>query len=664
MRRTTIKVPVCHPGKTGCLLTTARSVTLLSVVAVMLACAFQLAITTPDAGAVTEYDQIAGVSNVTAAQLDAELDSVNPNHIHPDIAQLYVEWGYRFGIRADLAFAQMLLETNYLQYCHSCDPANYIPGDVHPSQNNFAGMGATGGGNPGNSFATAELGVIAQYAHLAWYAYPDHLNEYCNTTYDPRHFGTGHVFTAPNLHDLGGRWAVPGTTYGRDIARLANQIWRWPPAGYALGSFNEVAGVPETELATSYTFPWYDSLAAHGMGGNWILVGNQGSGVARVQIWIGDVLVHDPAHPGTPYFDIPEGGRITPSFANTMGGPVRVVSTTGQPLIASQRVLYRDSFTEVPGMPVHRLSDSYEFTWYDSQPQNGMGGNWILVANPGLVTADVEILVGGVVRAEYKASLGNALAPGAIVTPYFPNLAAGPVLVRSTNHQQLIASQRVVYRNSFNEVMGFPTSLLAYDYSFAWYDSEPGNSMGGDWLMVTNRGASPADVDIFVGGILRAQYRTADGNPIMPGAMVAPTFPHLTGGPVRIICSNDQPIMASQRVVYRESFEEVQGTLPTDLSDTQLFTWYDSTLIDYMWGDWLLVSNLGSGTATVEIYIGESRMHDPQNPGNDYFTIPEGGTITPHYWNFRGGPVRIVSTTGQQLLTSQRVLYKEGLTRR
>jgi len=629
----------------------------------LLACGMLSALFVPDAQAVTEYDQIAGVSGVTAAQLEAELDSVNPSHIHPDIAQLYVEWGYRFGIRADLAFAQMLLETNYLRYCASCDPANYIPGDVHPWQNNFAGLGATGGGEQGNVFATPELGVVAHYAHLAWYAYPDHVNEYCNITYDYRHFGTGHVFTAPILRELGGRWAVPGTTYGRDIARLANQIWRWRPAGYALGSFNEVAGVPKAELASSYFFPWYDSLPAHGMGGNWILVGNQGSGEARVEITIGDSLMRDPANPANEYFTIPEGGQITPAFPNMMDGPVQVVCTTGQPLIASQRVLYRDSFSEVTGTPVHRLSESYEFTWYDSLPQNGMGGNWILVANPGLVAADVEILVDGDVKAAYKAEYDNALDPGAIVTPYFPNLAGGPVLVRSTNHQQLIASQRVIYRNSFNEVMGFPTGLLASDYSFAWYDSEPANGMGGDWLMVTNRGSLPADVDIYVGGVPRARYSTVVGNPILPGEMVTPTFPHLTGGPVQVICTNDQPIMASQRVVYRESFEEVQGTLPTDLSDTQFFTWYDSTLIDYMWGDWLLVSNMGAGTATVEIYTGEIRMHDQQNPGYDYFTIPEGGTITPHFWNHRGGPIKIVSTTGQPLLTSQRVLYKEGLTR-
>src|SRR5665811_1718478 len=107
-----------------------------------------------------------------------------------DLARLYVKYGRRFGIRADVAWAQMVHETGWGQY----------GGDVLPAQNNMAGIGATGGGVPGNSFATAELGVIAQYAHLAWYLYPEHAsNPFCvkveqpadgpiTVAGDPRHF--------------------------------------------------------------------------------------------------------------------------------------------------------------------------------------------------------------------------------------------------------------------------------------------------------------------------------------------------------------------------------------------------------------------------------------------------------------------------------------------
>lgn len=145
------------------------------------------------------------------------------------LAKLYVTVGQRFGIRADMAWAQMIHETGYGQY----------GGLVLPTQNNFAGIGATGPGVPGNSFATAELGVIAQYAHLAWYIYPTHFSDpYCSlvsqpadgpitTPGDPRHFvqpdGSPHKGNVRTVFDLSGKWAV-GMEYGATIQRMAAAI--------------------------------------------------------------------------------------------------------------------------------------------------------------------------------------------------------------------------------------------------------------------------------------------------------------------------------------------------------------------------------------------------------------------------------------------------------
>ena len=107
-----------------------------------------------------------------------------------ELAKLYVKYGKRFGIRADMAWAQMIHETGYGQY----------GGDVAPRAEQHGRHRGDRGGVPGNSFATAELGVIAQYAHLAWYLYPDHVSDpYCvlvaqpadgpiTDPGDPRHF--------------------------------------------------------------------------------------------------------------------------------------------------------------------------------------------------------------------------------------------------------------------------------------------------------------------------------------------------------------------------------------------------------------------------------------------------------------------------------------------
>ena len=607
----------------------------------------------PEAGAVTADDPLVGTSDITPSQMEAELDTRNPNHIVPGIAQMYTDMGYRFGIRSDLAFAQMLLETNFLRYGGA--------GGAEPWQNNFAGIGVTGGSR-GNVFATPELGVIGHYAHLAWYAFPDHQNAYCSSAFDPRHFGNVHANTAHTLRELGGRWAVPGTTYGNDIARLANEIRRFPPSGMMLGSFNEMPSAGDGMQAGAYYFPWYDSLPQDGMGGNWILVMNKGTGDATVEIYIGNEKMHDPGNPGNDFFTIPEGGEAMPVFPGKLGGPVRVVSVSGQPLLASQRVIYRDSFNEVLGVPAGALADSYEFTWYDSMPQHGMTGNWILISNQGNQPADVGVWVGGAQVAAYTAAAGNAIPPGGTITPVFPMVLGGPVEVRSTNHQPLITSQRVLYQQSFSEVMGQPAAGLSTEYYFTWYDLIRAHGMNGDWVLVANQGSLPAAVNIFVGGRLVASYSDATGNAIPPGGIVTPQFDGLMDGPVYVHSLNGQPLLASQRVLFRNSFEEVQGRPASSIED-QWFPWYDSKRFDYMAGDWLLISNLGSSDARVRIEIGNLRLHDAANPGNDYFTVPARGRITPSFTNLMGGPVHVVSLDGQPLLASQRVLYKDGLIR-
>lgn len=148
-----------------------------------------------------------------------------------ELARLYDLYGRRFGIRADVAWVQMCHETAF--------GWAIMQGDVKPEQNNFAGIGATGGGVPGNTFATAELGVIAQIVHLAWYVYPNHFDDpYCRmvtvpsldtpitTPGDPRHFvwnGRPHRADCRTVLDLSGKWAV-GSSYGATLKSMMAQV--------------------------------------------------------------------------------------------------------------------------------------------------------------------------------------------------------------------------------------------------------------------------------------------------------------------------------------------------------------------------------------------------------------------------------------------------------
>jgi len=105
---------------------------------------------------------------VTPKRLMAFLKTRNTN-LDPrfaDIAASYKRHGEIWHVRWDYAFFQMAVETNFLTY----RKGNGGWGDVNLKQNNFAGLGTTGGGVPGDSYPDVNTGVLAQIQHLVVYS--------------------------------------------------------------------------------------------------------------------------------------------------------------------------------------------------------------------------------------------------------------------------------------------------------------------------------------------------------------------------------------------------------------------------------------------------------------------------------------------------------------
>ena len=131
-----------------------------------------------------------------------------------EIVAYYYEEGKREGIRPDVAFAQALKETGFFRY----------GGDVIPEQNNYCGLGTTGGGVKGEFFATPQLGVRAHIQHLLAYS---STRRPTLPIVDPRYGIVRQAYGSRTLgkwQDLNGRWAVPGRYYGQEILSMFKDI--------------------------------------------------------------------------------------------------------------------------------------------------------------------------------------------------------------------------------------------------------------------------------------------------------------------------------------------------------------------------------------------------------------------------------------------------------
>nr|WP_246869609.1 N-acetylmuramoyl-L-alanine amidase [Priestia megaterium] len=153
---------------------------------------------------------IFGPTFLTPEQMNQFVKKVNPNA--PELGRFYQTLGKYYGIRGDVAFAQAIHETDYFRFT----------GVVTPEQNNYSGIGATGGDTRGASFENQEEGVLAQLQHLYAYATAKPLPDQYPLV-DPR-FHLVDRGSAPTWTALNGKWAVPGTTYGQSILNLYEKM--------------------------------------------------------------------------------------------------------------------------------------------------------------------------------------------------------------------------------------------------------------------------------------------------------------------------------------------------------------------------------------------------------------------------------------------------------
>jgi len=296
-------------------------------------------------------------------------------------------------------------------------------------------------------------------------------------------------------------------------------------------SFNEVWAMSLSQAATTSYLSWFDK-ASTGMFNDNIHVLNPGSALAHVTV----------SAPGAASvaLNVAAGTETYATFpAGTIGGPVTV--TSDQPVLASQRVQYYQTFNEVVARSAAQATATSYFNWFD-KASAGMVNDNVHLLNTSGATAHITVGMPGssplTVTLPSLAQTYVSFAPGKI---------GGPVTV--TSDQPVLSSQRVQYYQSFNETPSMAAGQALTSSHVMWFDrASPG--MNNDNIHVLNISGATANVTVSLAGAspnvftLRAGMETYVSFP--PGNI---------GGPVTI--TSDQPVLAAQRVQYYQTFSEV-----------------------------------------------------------------------------------------------------------
>ncbi|MEO7839326.1 MAG: phytase [Anaerolineales bacterium] len=336
-----------------------------------------------------------------------------------------------------------------------------------------------------------------------------------------------------------------------------------PNGGNTWTSHSELMGLPVSQVATSYTFPWYNNLDLNSQ----LRFGNVGTATTTVTVTIGGVFKGN--------YTLAPNASTRISYPALDKGPVKITSSGNVPIIASMRVAHFDgsdwtSFSEMMGLPSPKLTNSYVFPWYNNLDLNSQ----LRFGNVGTATTTVTVTIGGVFKGNYT------LNPNTSQRISYPGLDKGPVRVTSSGGVPIIASLRVAYFNGsawsdFSEMMGMPASSLSTHYSFPIYDNVRHNSQ----LRFGNVGSVSTNVTVTINGVVKGIYNLA------PNASQRISYLGLDAGPVVIQSSGNVPIIASERVAYFNgtawtSFAEMMGLPQSQLATTFLFPWYNNVDLD------------------------------------------------------------------------------------
>jgi hypothetical protein len=331
-------------------------------------------------------------------------------------------------------------------------------------------------------------------------------------------------------------------------------------------SFSEMRALPDSSLDNVYWLPWYNNVDLDTQ----LRFGNVSSSNATVNVYIGDTLMTPTPIP------LLAGESTRISFKGINNGPVKIVSDHDVPIVAAERVIYKvndvnTSFSEMMALPNSQLDKTYWLPWYNNVDLDTQ----LRFAN---LSPDQQATVHVWIGTQEMPGSPFILQPGESIRKSFTNVNNGPVKIQSD--QNIVASERVIYKvngkpTSFSEMMALPNSQLDNSYWLPWYNNKDLDTQ----LRFGNNSGFTATVHVKIGG----QEFTGSPYTLLDGKSLRVSFAGVNNGPVQIV--SNQPIVASERVIYKvngvnTSFSEMMGLPDSQLNTTYWLPWYNNVDLD------------------------------------------------------------------------------------
>jgi hypothetical protein len=383
----------------------------------------------------------------------------------------------------------------------------------------------------------------------------------------------------------------------------------------------------------------YSNLAINQTTQNYTPVFNAASGCANINVNIGGVSR------GT--YGLPPQAGFRVNYTGLDSGPVKVISSNAVPIIAAIREAWQvsgvtTSFSQLMGLPLSQVSDTYVFPAYNNVTLDEQ----LRIGNVDTVASTVTVTIGGVLRGTYD------LDPNEAVRINYAGLDSGPVIVKGTTGVDIISAIREAWKvngstRSFVQLMGLPSSQLSDKYVFPAYNNVTLNEQ----LRIGNVDTVPSTVIVTIGGVQRGTYD------LDPNEAVRINYAGLDSGPVIVDGTNGVDIISSIRDAWQvngttTSFSQLMGMPAGGLSDTYIFPAYNNVTLD----EQLRIGNVDTVPTTVIVTIGGVLRGT--------YDLDPSEAVRINYAGLDSGPVVVAGTDGVDIISAIREAWKvNGVTR-